>query len=55
MRSIRLCMAASVVAACAMAMLVTQSAEAQTFKVLHTFDGAEGAYPSAACAERQAV
>jgi uncharacterized repeat protein (TIGR03803 family) len=47
MKTIRLCMAASIAAACAMAMLGAQSAQAQSYKVLYTFTGGKhGAYPS---------
>ena len=50
MRSIRLCMAASVAAACAIAMLAVQSAQAQTYKekALYSFTGgADGGFPYA--------
>jgi uncharacterized repeat protein (TIGR03803 family) len=48
MKLMRLCMSASVVAGCVMAILAAQSAPAQTYKVLHTFTGgADGANPSA--------
>jgi uncharacterized repeat protein (TIGR03803 family) len=47
MKPIRLCMAASVAAACVMAMLAAQSAQAQSYKVLYAFTGRKhGAYPS---------
>jgi hypothetical protein len=43
MRPTRYWTAAIVAAACAIAILVTQPAQAQTYKVLHTFtDGADG-------------
>jgi uncharacterized repeat protein (TIGR03803 family) len=48
MKLMRLCMSASVVAGCVMAILAAQSAPAQTYKVLHTFTGgADGAVPYA--------
>src|ERR1700729_18462 len=37
MRPTRFCTAATVAAACVMAILVTQPAQAQTYRVLHTF------------------
>ena len=48
MRSIRLSTAVSFVAACAMTVLVAQSAQGQTYKVLHSFTGGkDGAVPDA--------
>jgi uncharacterized repeat protein (TIGR03803 family) len=54
MKPIRLCMAASVAAACVMAMLAAQSAQAQSYKVLYTFTGGKhGVYPSAVIQDAQ--
>jgi len=48
MKSTRLCTAASVAAACVIAVLTAQSAQAQTYKVLHTFKiRTDGAFPAA--------
>jgi uncharacterized repeat protein (TIGR03803 family) len=46
MGSIRLGTAATVAAACVMTMLAVPSAQAQTYKVLHTFNGNDGANPA---------
>src|ERR1700676_4405021 len=46
MRSKHLCTVARIAAACVMAMLARQSAQAQTYKVLHTFAGGNGANPA---------
>jgi hypothetical protein len=48
MRSTRLGATASVAATCVMAILTAQSAQSQTYKVLHRFKGGtDGAYPNA--------
>jgi uncharacterized repeat protein (TIGR03803 family) len=47
MRSKHFCTVARIAAGCVMAMLAGQSAQAQTYKVLHTFNGIDGANPAA--------